>query len=395
MKAQTVSIQSGPKTPVSVRAVALSLAVAATGVSGCLSIIAACERGGDLAERLVWVGLSLVLLLAAHLLPALSRYVPPLARVPAAVLWLAAMAATGYGHLTFFVMAPEHAGAVRAASIPVTHVTPPVTGPSPAAVAAERAGVTAKLASLDTMRCTSHCDWMAARRSTLLARRDALDVAYNEAKRIEAAQDRYNAQQDRVQAAQAAAMADPVVGTLARLVGTTADRLNLAVGLAFGASLELVACFCWFIALPAARHAVETIAEPTVSAAVEVVSNEALPASNEAPVTSNEPLETPAQQGTESIEADSRVTAAGAAVTAEPAEWTVEDSNGDTVEVLAARQVSIELAELVEAVRSDRVRATVAGIRLFKRCGTEAAQEWRRALLEVIPEHVGRKRKAA
>lgn len=359
-----------PKTPAVTRAGSAFLAVSATGISACLSVIAAWERGGQDAERFVWVGLSLVLLLAAHLLPALSRSVSVSLRAPAAVLWLAAMVATGYGHVTFFLMAQHHAGEVRAAAIEAPRSTLPApVGRDPGTIAAQRAAITGQIAALDATPCPTICRAREARRTALYARRDALNVEYTEAMRREHEADRFEDQQDKYAAAKAGAMSDPVTTTLAQLAGTTAARVDLIVGLAFGAVLESVACFAWLLALPAASHEVVT-------------------ASHEAPVTSHVTTETAAQLVSASIEPVPEVTP-------EP-EWSViPEQESDTVRVLVETSVSHELADLVRAIKAGACRATVASIREFKECSQDKARELRRQLGEVMPEHAGRLRSVA
>ncbi|WP_069301953.1 hypothetical protein [Burkholderia sp. CQ001] len=55
------------------RLIALILALGATGTSAWISIVAGIERGGTSAERAAWAAVALVVLLAAHLLPAMSQ----------------------------------------------------------------------------------------------------------------------------------------------------------------------------------------------------------------------------------------------------------------------------------------------------------------------------------
>ncbi|MBN3815176.1 hypothetical protein G3N57_00500, partial [Paraburkholderia sp. Se-20369] len=80
-------------------------------------MVAGVERGGTSGERFAWAAVALVVLFAAHLLPALTRGERLPVKVPAALLWLICMAGTGYGHATFFLAAQQHAGAQRAAAV--------------------------------------------------------------------------------------------------------------------------------------------------------------------------------------------------------------------------------------------------------------------------------------
>ena len=96
------------------------LAAGATGTALCLSVLAGWQRGGSMAERLVWVALGIVLVTSAHLLPALVREAPVVLRAVGGVLWLACMTTACYGHATFYLLAQRHAGELRSAVVPVS-----------------------------------------------------------------------------------------------------------------------------------------------------------------------------------------------------------------------------------------------------------------------------------
>jgi hypothetical protein len=161
------------------------LAVTATATAACLSILAGWQRGGWVAERALWIAVGVVLVVAAHLFPALCRSHGWRIRLLGAVLWLACMAATCYGHAVFFGLAQKHAGELRAAAVPVvvTH------GRRVAEIAADRADAVARLAHVTERRCGDRCATVRIERATLTARLDALGVEAAEAKRAETAQD--------------------------------------------------------------------------------------------------------------------------------------------------------------------------------------------------------------
>ncbi|WNC90909.1 hypothetical protein RI103_06860 [Paraburkholderia sp. FT54] len=191
----------------------------------------------------MWIAVGVVVVVAAHLLPALCRSRGWRLRMVGAVLWIACMAATCYGHAVFFVMAQKHAGELRAAAVPavVTH------GRGLAEIAADRADTVARLARVTERRCGDRCATVRIERATLTARLDALGVEAVEARRAETAQ-------DSAAAARAAAMADPVTGALTAF-GLPVAHADLIAGLAFAAVLEGVACFAWLLALRPAEVA--------------------------------------------------------------------------------------------------------------------------------------------
>ncbi|MEP9322341.1 hypothetical protein PPMP20_04260 [Paraburkholderia phymatum] len=232
------------------------LAVPATLTAACLSVMAGWQRGGFLAERVLWIAVGVVLLVAAHLLPALIRSHGRRIRFVGVLLWIGCMAATCYGHAVFFLLAQKHAGEVRAAAVPAVTTT----GRNPAVIAADRAALVSRLARATERRCAEPCPSLRIERASLAARLDAIDAEAAQAKRQESAQ-------DRADAARAAAVADPVTGAVTAF-GIPSGRVDLLAGLAFAAVLEAVACFCWLLAL----RPVESL-KPNTGAAVTPVTN--------------------------------------------------------------------------------------------------------------------------
>jgi hypothetical protein len=256
------------------------LAVTATATAACLSILAGWQRGGWATERALWIAVGVVLVVAAHLLPALCRSHGWRIRVAGAVLWLACMAATCYGHAVFFVMAQKHAGELRAAAVPVV-VT---RGRGLAEIAADRAEVVARLARVTERRCGDRCATVRIERATLTARLDALTVEADEAKRAESAQDSAAAER-------AAATADPVTGALTAF-GLPAAHADLVAGLAFAAVLEGVACFAWLLALRP-DDAPEIAVTPVTQGSHAVAVTEVTAASNEVAAPESPEIESP------------------------------------------------------------------------------------------------------
>lgn len=298
------------------------LAVAATATAACLSVMAGWQRGGWATERALWIAVGVVLVIAAHLLPALCRSHGWRLRVIGAVLWLACMAATCYGHAVFFVMAQKHAGELRAAAVPmaVTH------GRGLAEIAADRADAIARLARVTERRCGDRCATVRIERATLSARLDALTIEADEAKRAEAAQ-------DRAAAARAAAIADPVTGALTAF-GLPAAHADLVAGLAFAAVLEGVACFAWLLALR--------------------------------PVVASEIAVTPAKQGSN----------------AAPVTQVTDESNAVAALESPVAEQADDVTRVRNAVASGALRSTVAEIRKYLGCSQATAMTIRKQIAE-------------
>ena len=228
------------------------LAGTATLTSMGISILAGWARGGSTMERTAWVFVGLVLLLSAHLIPALTKGLHIARRAPALIIWAGAMLATGYGHATFFVVAQHDAGAVRARLVP-TQPTPVGQGPvgrSQGVIAADRATVDQQLAALEAQKCRDTCTYITYRRKTLQARRAALDIEMQDAKRRYALEDEADAARAKTEAQRETAMADPVSALLSGVFGVKVSAVNLWLSVFLGWLMESVACLAWSLALP-------------------------------------------------------------------------------------------------------------------------------------------------
>ncbi|BCM06167.1 hypothetical protein ACQCQ6_09085 [Ralstonia pseudosolanacearum] len=303
------------------------LSIAATGTAICLSVLASWQRGGSLAERLVWVAIGAVLVACAHLLPALVRAASAGLRAVASGLWLACMAAACFGHATFFVLAQQHAGELRAATVPLADAAQ--TGRGLTTVMAERATVTGLLATANARRCSGNCTTLEARRITLRAKLDALEAEAGDIRRRQSSDDRAMAVRD-------ALVADPVTTRLAALLGTTVNRVELLAGLAFAAVLEGVACLLWVVTLRS-RPPVKDVPRVAASLVPE-------PASHEPEADSHAPVSDP--------------------VTPLP----IGESTG------------LDVMTLAQAVAAGQVRPTVADIRRHLGCSQARATTLRRQL---------------
>ncbi|MFM0335030.1 hypothetical protein [Paraburkholderia fungorum] len=228
-----------------------ALAVAATATAICMSLLAGWQRGGELPERLVWVAIGVVLVIGAHLLPALCRSSPWSVRGVGGLLWVACMATACFGHATFFVLAQQHAGERRASSLvpAVSYAVP--AGRSLTAIMNDRASVVRQLAIADSQRCERDCPMLKVRRVELAARLDALNAEADDVRRQQTADDRRIEQRD-------ALTADPVTAKLAVILGTTVSGVDVLSGLALAVVLEGVACLLWSLTLRPPQSVVVT-----------------------------------------------------------------------------------------------------------------------------------------
>ncbi|MEM5405861.1 hypothetical protein [Paraburkholderia unamae] len=344
--------QQATALPVS-RAFALVLALLATSTSIWISVIAGWDRGGQLGERLAWVLMGLVLLLGAHLIPALCSRASPVVRLPALCIWLVSMAATGYGHATFFVLAQQHSGALRAAALRPDFTAPAsIVGRTPADVALERARVTRDLARANAQTCELRCAGLRVTRTTLAAQLAALDVEFGEATRREHLADDARAQQARFQARLDAARVDPVTARIAQTFGVATGAVDLWLALSFGLLLECVACLGWLLALREDLASAVDSRNATTGLAIQPIAN----AAGAAPSFSESAAELQAAASIPTL------------------------AIGDA-DVASETSPCADLARVEAAVEARSIRPTVIEIRSFLRCSQSRALKMRRHLM--------------
>ncbi|WP_244130941.1 hypothetical protein [Burkholderia gladioli] len=352
---------------------AFVLAVAATGTAACMSVLAGWQRGGWLAERLVWISVGLVLVTSAHLLPALLRGTPILVRVMGSLLWGACLATACIGHAVFFVTAQQHAGELSVSAVPAASV--PTSGRSLTAVMADRASATAQLAAANARDCSGNCVKLEARRSTLAARVDALNAEADDIRRQQAANDRVTTRRD-------ALRADPVASRLAALLGVPVARIDLLFGSLFAAVLEGVACLLWVVALRSPSLSVVTeVSPPVVPAATDSVDATAPMTKAVANKTNaTTPAVAPATEG-HTAGAVSRESS-----TASHSETTRHRAPRNNAQSASSVSGPINdyLALLTRDIADGRVRPTVADIRRHLGCSQAKAVTLRRALVKPI-----------
>ncbi|MBK3786077.1 hypothetical protein G3A43_38310 [Paraburkholderia aspalathi] len=345
-----------------------AFAAVATCTSACVSVIAAWERGGQLLERLVWVGIGLVVLLAAHLMPALSRGAPAAIRSFAIFLWAVSMIATAYGHAIFFISAQQHAGELRASAI-LSSV--PASGPPPSStrslttVARERARVIQEIETAKLRKCSGTCAGASAIRASLKARVDALDIEMDELRRQQRDDDRSENAQEHQATKRDAATADPVTSRLAQMFRTSTPRVDLIVGLGFGGLLESLACAGWLLALPRISHATQKV----------VGSNGAVEIGNSAQTQSPTALMPSLEDGP--ADSDLSQTRNDAVTTRNCGTLRASEPVAERTEVATGCD-SRDLARLAAEVAAGRARATVSDIRKHFRCSQQRAMVLRR-----------------
>lgn len=343
------------------------LAVSATTTALCLSVLAGWQRGGTWPERVVWIAIGVVLVISAHLLPALTRNAPIIVRSVGSLLWGACLVTACYGHAVFFAFAQQHAGEQRESTVQAIPVPSPAR--SLTTVMAERAVVTAQLASANARYCVGNCVTLESRRATLTARLDALNAEADDVRRQQATTDRVTVQRD-------ALLVDPVTARLAALLDTTASRVDLLTGLLFAAVLEGVACLLWTIALRSPLPVVTGDVSPAVTVTRAVTEPVGPAVADAADMTQAVVMPVTASHDDETVSRNP--------VTPSHDRTTVSHApRRDPIASLAATTpIDDHRSQLVRDVAAGLVRPTVADIRRHLGCSQARAAELRRRLID-------------
>lgn len=230
-----------------------SLAIFVTLTASAMAAVAAWDRGGTMVDKTLLVSMSVVIVLAVHLLPAISRK-------PAAwAVWFFCLMTATYGHLTFLVHSHERAGQVRSVDSSQTvsiqqqiqlaeKALAEIKARPPAVVAAE-------LAKEPDRRV-----------------RAALNVEFSESRKAAQLRDEILRLSSEKSDAEITGQTDPVTQKLASVLSVTEQSILVTVGLTFAVLVELIGSLLWVEALKG-REGV-TAQSNVVPAAVTLNSND-------------------------------------------------------------------------------------------------------------------------
>lgn len=222
--------------------IALASFVTLTAMS--MTAVAAFDRGGTAIDRAILVSMSIVIVLAVHLLPALSR------RPVAWLVWTGCLLCAIYGHITFLTFASLRAGEVRAQESALTVGIGrqiDITREALAQINARPvATVAAELATTKGWR-----------------ERAALRVEIAEGRRAEALRADLVHLAGVSTTAQVSGSVDPVTARLAEVTGYSQSGVSVVIGLTFSILIELIGALLWVEALrPSGEAAAVPVALP-------------------------------------------------------------------------------------------------------------------------------------
>jgi hypothetical protein len=205
------------------------IAIFVTSTAVTMTAIAAWDRGGTFADKAVLVAMSVVIVVAVHLLPAMSR------RPVTWLVWMGCLVGAIYGHLTFFTNSAQRAADNRAQQ-------------SALAVGTQRQIDTAKdalsrIAARPIATVTAELALSEDRRE-----RAALRAEIAEGKRAQVLLDDL-ARLSAVVTVANIPVTDPVTARLAAVTGWNESQVAVAIGLTFSILLELIGALLWYEAM--------------------------------------------------------------------------------------------------------------------------------------------------
>lgn len=225
------------------------IAIFVTSTAVTMTTIAAWDRGGTFADKAVLIAMSVVIVVAVHLLPAMSR------SRATWIVWFFCLLGAIYGHLTFFTNSTLRAADARA------HQSALATGTQHQIEAVKEAlgRITARPVAVVAAELSLSEDRRA---------RAALREEIAQGKRADA----LLADLNRLSAIATTAeipVTDPVTSRLATVTGLNETQVAVIIGLTFSILLELIGALLWYEAM----RRVTTVIEP-LSNRVTMVGNE-------------------------------------------------------------------------------------------------------------------------
>jgi hypothetical protein len=223
-----------------------------------MAAASALDRGGTLLDRALIVAIACVMVLGAHLLPALSR------SAMARGLWVGCLLLTAWGHATFFVAAGHRSGTVRAEAVVQTGQARAIQAELDGIQARAVAVVSSDLAvaqariSAETL-VLERCQRSGSSEQPCQRSRQAIEVArlrtaalgdeLTEARRAARLRERLVEVAGEQDQAKADVTADPIAQSVAGLLGLSAEAISMSVSLLSALVVELMAALLWSIGL--------------------------------------------------------------------------------------------------------------------------------------------------
>lgn len=315
----------------------LALAVAMTATACAMAAASAWGRAATQHAQLLLAIVSVAVVAAVHMLPALLRTHSRFVVWP---VWSLCLAAALWGHAGFFASSNLAAAEAQRAQ-----------GAETRALEVRRQAVGQALDGIKARPVATVAAQLA--RITDPGRRAALEIELTEAKRAAGLRDEL-VRLAATSAATAGAAADPVTSSLSRVTGIGVDALSLAVALLLALLLEVLGMLLWMEALGCRKD--DKVDSTPVQKATPQPVQQIVQVSVHQPASS---ATHPAHEDVPGlVQTDLRQAA-----------------------TLLPGTLSGDLARLRVAIERGECRPTLAGIRTFMRCGQGRAVELRATLL--------------
>lgn len=252
------------------RLVAGALAMAITAVCAGMAGLSAVERATNPTDKAALTGLAVALVIASHLLPALSRKSWFVRAV-----FTACVVVTLYNHAYFFDGVKHRAGQERATLVVATSHTmalqselDSISARPVSAVAADLATATARAANAQAVlaRCEaatpSRCTSAQVSITATAAKVDALKTEATESARAADIRTQLASAAASHDTARTGASVDPVDAQIANMTGLSVGTVGMLSAAAQSLLLEIVGAVLWAVALPVAAGAAQQVAAP-------------------------------------------------------------------------------------------------------------------------------------
>lgn len=232
----------------------LLLAGTVTLTAVAMASVAAMDRGGTVIDKALLMAMSVVIVLAVHLLLAMTR------RPAAWLVWTGCLLCAIYGHLTFLTHASLRAGDIRARQSALAVGTEHQVETTREAMAGIKARPIAIVAA-------------ELAQSSVRRERAALREEIAEGRRTEALQDQLVHLSGISTTAQVSGATDPVTARLAAVTGYSESGVSVVIGMTFSILLELVGALLWYEALSKSEVYTERTTETVTAAATHPVTD--------------------------------------------------------------------------------------------------------------------------
>lgn len=240
----------------------LMLAITLTCVSLAMITEASWERSGSLMEAVIMSFLAGGVALSAHLLPALTKKrVGKFGWGIVSAIWVVAVLVTLYSHTIFFVATMTEAGNSRAnkssqvqdiktLSEENKKLMTNTDARSVVAISRDIANVDIQINQL-TPRACANCKRIKANIAGLEAKKDALKIEMDEAKRVADLRDQAIKMDQKAAEIKNNARLDPVTEKLVSIFdGMNVDGVTLLISVVNAALLEMLASLFWWLVWP-------------------------------------------------------------------------------------------------------------------------------------------------